>query len=97
MRRIVSWLTEYSYRKAWLVILAVLLVIGYGGYTFTQVDQELIPDIEFPIMTVIAQSPGTQPEQVAQNVVAPIEAATADLEGLNGTESTSVSGQAVIL
>ena len=97
MRRIVTWLTEQSYRKAWLVILSMIVIAGYGAFTFTRVNQELIPDIEFPIMTVIAQSPGMQPEQVAQNVVAPIEAATADLQGLNGTESTSVAGLGVIL
>ncbi len=97
MRRIVSWLTEFSYRKSWLVILVILVIAGYGAYTFTRVNQELIPDIEFPVMTLVVQSPGDQPDQVAQNVIAPIEAATAGLDGLQSTESTSVAGFGVIL
>ncbi|MEZ4522521.1 MAG: efflux RND transporter permease subunit [Thermomicrobiales bacterium] len=97
MRRIVSWLTEFSYRKSWVIILAILLVSGYGIYTFTRVNQELIPDIEFPVMVLTVQSPGDQPEQVAQNAIAPIEAATAGIEGLQSTESTSVSGFGIVL
>ncbi len=97
MRRIVSWLTEFSYRKSWIIILAIALVTGYGVLTFTRVNQELIPDIEFPVMVLAVQSPGDQPEQVAQNVIAPIEAATSGVDGLQATESTSVSGFGVVL
>lgn len=74
-----------------------MLVTGYGTLTFTRVNQELIPDIQFPVMTLVIQSPGDQPEQVAQNVIAPIEAATAGIDGLQATESTSVTGFGVIL
>lgn len=97
MRRIVSWLTEFSYRKAWVIILATILVTFYGIYTFTRVNQELIPDIEFPVMVLTVQSPGDQPEQVVQNAIAPIEAATAGIPGLQATESTSVANFGIIL
>jgi len=97
MSRLVSWLTEMAYRRAAIVILAVVVFLAYGAYTLTTVRQELIPDIEFPLATVIVQSPGDQPEQIANNVIAPIEAATAGVPGLKSTESTSVSNLGVIL
>ena len=97
MSRIVSWLTEQSYRRAWVIIVAVLVLSGYGAYSAANVKQELLPDIEFPLVTLIVQSPGDQPVQIAQNVIAPIEAATSDLAGLRSTESTSVDGFGVIL
>src|SRR5690606_28209723 len=68
-----------------------------GIYTFTRVNQELIPDIEFPVMVLTVQSPGDQPEQVVQNAIAPIEAATAGIPGLQATESTSVANFGIIL
>lgn len=97
MRRIVSWMTETSLQKIGLVVIAVLLLTGYGAYTLTQADQELIPDIELPVMVVVAQVPGDQPEQVVQSTIAPIESATASIDNLKATESTSVSGFGVIL
>lgn len=94
MRRIVSWLTEYSYRKAWLVVVAVVLMVGFGGYTFTRVQKELIPSIDFPLLAVIAEAPGSQPDDVVRTVTVPIETALSDLGGLKSTETTSIAGLA---
>ena len=57
MHRIVSWFTEQSYRRAWVVIVAVLVLVGAGVYAASSIDQELLPDIEFPLAVVVVQSP----------------------------------------
>ncbi len=97
MQRIVSWFTEQSYRKAWVVIVAVLALVGFGAYSTSTIDQELLPDIEFPLAVVVVESPGEQPQQIAESVVAPIETVTSEITGLNSMESTTVSGLSVIL
>jgi hydrophobic/amphiphilic exporter-1 (mainly G- bacteria), HAE1 family len=97
VRRVVSWLTEYSYRKALLVLVAVVLVVGFGAYTLTRVREELIPDISFPVITVIARSPGDQPQNISQTVITPIEAAVSGLPGVRKTSSTAVSGLGVTM
>ena len=97
MRRVVSWLTEYSYRKALLVLVAVVLVVGFGGFTFTRVREELLPDIAFPVLTVVARSPGGQPQDIVQTITTPIESAVAGLPGLKKTSSTAVSGLGVTM
>ena len=97
MRRVVSWLTEYSFRNALLVLVAVVLVVGFGGFTFTRVREELLPDIAFPVLTVVARSPGGQPQDIVQTVTTPIESAVAGLPGLKKTSSTAVSGLGVTM
>ena len=97
MRRVVSWLTEYSYRKALLVLVAVVLVVGFGAFTLTRVREELLPDINFPVITVIARSPGDQPQDIAETVNTPIEAALSGLPGVRKTSSTAVSGLGVTM
>jgi HAE1 family hydrophobic/amphiphilic exporter-1 len=97
VRRVVSWLTEYSFRKALLVLVAVVLVVGFGGFTFTRVREELLPDIAFPVLTVVARSPGGQPQDIVQTVTTPIESAVAGLPGLKRTSSTAVSGLGVTM
>ena len=97
MRRVVSWLTEYSYRKAWLVVLAVVLVVGFGAFTMARVKEELIPDIDFPVLTVIARNSDGQPQDIARTVTTPIESAVTGLPGLKKISSTSVSGLSVTM
>ena len=97
MRRVVSWLTEYSYRKALLVLVAVVLVVGFGAYTITRVREELLPDVSFPVITVIARSPGDQPQDIADTVITPIESAVSGLPGVRKTSSTAVSGLGVTM
>jgi len=97
MRRIVSWLTEASFRTAWVVVLATVLLLGFGAVTLTHVKEELIPDISFPVLTVIAQSPGGQPADITQQVTTPIESAVSALPGLKKTQSTTIAGLSVIV
>ncbi len=97
MRRIISWITETSYQRAGIVLALVVLLIGYGIYSALHVKQELIPDISFPVLTVIAQSPGSQPQDLVANVSQPIESAVANIDGLHQRSSTSVEGLSVVL
>ena len=94
MSRLVSWITEYSYRKAWLVVVVVLAVAGYGLYTVFNVRQELIPDIEFPLVTVIVQVPDSQANDISQSVTVPLEERLKALDGVKSMESTTVAGLA---
>lgn len=97
MRRVVSWLTELSYRRAGLVLAAVVAVLGMGAVSMTRINQELIPDIEFPIVTVIATSPGAQPSEVVSDALGPIESVTEGLDGLKSTQTTAVNSLGVVL
>ncbi len=97
LRRIVSWLTAQSFRRAGIVLLATVLVLAIGVYSAFTVKQELLPDFELPFVTVIVQSPGDQASTVANSIIAPIEASTSELDGLRTTQSTSVDGLGIVL
>jgi len=97
MSRIVAWFTELSYRRAGFVVVAIALVLGAGALSATRINQELIPDIEFPLIVVVVQAPEAQPGEVVRSTIAPLEAATAGLDGLQSTQSTSTQGLGVLL
>lgn len=96
MRQAISWITENSYRKAGIVAIAVLLVLGFGAITVTRIQQELIPDIELPIFTIIAQSPDTPPGDLVPTT-AQIEEIASRLDGFRSSQSTVVNGLSVTL
>jgi HAE1 family hydrophobic/amphiphilic exporter-1 len=74
-----------------------VVILVFGIITFTRVKQELIPDIQFPIFTVIAQSPNSPPDELAATTTSRIESAAASLDGFRSTQSTVVDGLSVTL
>ena len=68
MSRIVRWcLANKS-----VVVLATVLLIGSGAYATTRLNQELLPDISFPLVTITTPVLGAGPEVVDEQVTQPI-------------------------
>lgn len=78
------------------MVAAVLLVTVYGIYTVLNVKRELIPDIEFPQVTVIVQAPDSQASDITQSVTAPLEERLESLDGVKSMQSTTIAGLALI-
>src|SRR5215210_220999 len=93
MERIVSW----CLRNKSVVLLATILLIVSGVYATTRLNQELLPDIEFPIITVSTPVPGAGPDAVDEQVTQPIESAVDDVEGIESIQSTSSAGFSVLV
>jgi len=93
MRRIVGWCLG---NKS-VVILATLLLVGSGAYATTQLNQELLPDISFPVITVSTPVAGAGPDLVDKQVTQPVEDAINGVEGIESVRSTSSQGFSVVL
>ena len=87
-----SWLTKIALKKRWLTFLIVALVTGASMWATVTLKMELIPDIEFPVTSVVAVYPEAKPEQVMSEVSVPIEDAISDIGGLKQLISTSTEG-----
>jgi hydrophobic/amphiphilic exporter-1 (mainly G- bacteria), HAE1 family len=93
----VSILARISLTNRKLVALFTTLVVAFGIYATMSLQQQLLPALSFPSVTVVAVYPGAPPEVVEQQVVAPIEKAIAGLDGLETTTSTSQQGSAQVM
>lgn len=92
MSRIVRWcLANKS-----VVMLATVLLIASGGYATTRLNQELLPDISFPIVTITTSVPGAGPEIVDKQVTQPIEGAIGGVGQIEKVQSTSSDGFSVV-
>ncbi len=78
-----------SRRSVTLLIAAGLFVAGI--LSWGSLKQELVPEVSFPIVTVIAPYPGAAADEVVEDVVAPIENAVQSIEGLDTVNSTSAN------
>ena len=77
-------------RRSVTLLLASALFVG-GVLAWGSLKQELLPDVSFPVATVIAPFPGAGADDVADQVVAPIERAILALPGIDQVNSTSAN------
>ncbi|MEO7546847.1 MAG: efflux RND transporter permease subunit, partial [Ramlibacter sp.] len=79
---------------ATMVMLAIV-VLGLFSYQRLKVDQ--FPNIDFPVVVVIAEYPGAAPEIVESEVTKKIEEGVNSIAGINALTSRSYEGQAVVV
>ena len=92
-----SFLTRLAVRKSTITLLLVVGILIFGGYATTQLQQELLPSVDFPVVTVLTSYPGAEPQTVADTVSAQVEQALNGLPGLQSVQSTSINGESIVL
>ena len=91
------FLTQQSLQKASVTLLIALALVAGGIYAALNINQELTPDADFPIITVVTTNPGASPQDIADMVAAPLEAAIANVADLQSLQSISAESVAIIV
>jgi multidrug efflux pump subunit AcrB len=86
-----TWLTRAAVNRRSVTILLAAGLFIFGVISWGSLKQELLPDVSFPVATVIAPFPGASAEDVADQVVAPIERAVQSVGGIDQVRSTSAN------
>ncbi|MGZ6312855.1 MAG: efflux RND transporter permease subunit [Candidatus Limnocylindrales bacterium] len=84
-----------SHRPVTLLIAAALFLGGI--FAWGQLKSELLPNIDFPIVTVITPLPGAGASDVAEQVTKPVERAISTAPGLKSVQSTSTAGVSIVV
>lgn len=85
-------LIEFSIRQRWLVILFVLGLLTFGGWNFTRLPIDAVPDITNVQVQINTQAPGYSPLETEQRITFPVETAMGGLPKLEYTRSLSRYG-----
>lgn len=91
------FITAAAINKRSVTVLAVIILLIGGVFTYNSLQVELFPNISFPLVTVSAAYPSAGPDAVAREVTAPVERAISGLDGLESVQSTSFEGNSVVL
>jgi HAE1 family hydrophobic/amphiphilic exporter-1 len=84
-----------SKRSVTLLLAAALFIAGISAWG--RLQQELLPDIDFPVITVVAPLPGASATDVASQVAEPIERAIKGVPRLEKLQSTSANSIALLV
>lgn len=84
-----------SQRSVTLLLATALFIAGISAWG--SLKQELLPDVDFPVITVIASYPGVGASDVASQVAQPIERSIQGVPRLSQLQSTSANSVALIV
>jgi hydrophobic/amphiphilic exporter-1 (mainly G- bacteria), HAE1 family len=93
----VSRLTELSVAKRSVTLLLAFGLFLAGISAWGSLQQELLPDIDFPVITVVAPYPGVGAADVESQVTKPIERSVASVPRLTALSSSSANSIAIVV
>ncbi len=97
MLTFLNWLIDIALRRATVMAVVVAAVVIGGLLAIRQIKLELLPDINYPVMTVVTTYPGAAPQDVVEGVTKPTEGAASTLSGLKRMQSVSSEGLSIVL
>lgn len=91
------FLTRISVNHPVFATMIMVAMLVFGIYSYQRLPIEQLPNVDFPVVAVVVSYPGASPEAVENDIVKPIEEAVNTIGGLDNIQSTSQSGQAMVL
>jgi HME family heavy-metal exporter len=89
-------LVTESLRSRLIVIAAALLLIGTGVFLLPRLNVDVLPDLNRPTVTILAEAEGLAPQEVEQLVTFPIETAMNGLPAVTRVRSVSGIGLSIV-
>lgn len=89
-------IVDISLRYRFFVVIAIVGIIGFGAYAYTQLPIDAFPDISPVMVPVFADAHGMAPEEIERLITFPIESAMNGLPGVTQIKSTSAFGMAAV-
>jgi len=93
----VTYITGLALRRGPVTILAFVLILAAGLFTFVNLPVEVLPRVQFPLMTVNVDYPNAGSEEVLKDVTYPLEQHLNGLDNLETIQSTSIEGTSILL
>ena len=89
-------LPELSIRRHVLAVMLSAVLVLFGVIGYQQVGTDRIPNIDFPVITVIVTQQGADPDIIDASITSVVERAVNTVPGIDDISSTSTPGTSVV-
>jgi HAE1 family hydrophobic/amphiphilic exporter-1 len=91
------WFTSVSLKNPVFATMVMLALVVLGMFSLQRLQVDQYPNVDFPVVVVIADYPGASPEIVESEVSKKIEEAVNSIAGINALTSRNYEGQSVVV
>jgi HAE1 family hydrophobic/amphiphilic exporter-1 len=91
------FLPDLAIRRPVFIIMQVAAIFVLGWIAYTRIPIDLMPDVQFPFMSVTTTYPGTGAKEIESDVTKKIEEGMSSISGLKNIYSTSAEGYSQVL
>jgi len=90
-------MTHFTTNRPVAVLMVFLSAVVFGFFSFKRLPINLMPELNYPTLTVRTEFPGAAPEEVENEISRPIEEALGVVGGLNKISSISRAGMSDVV
>jgi len=90
-------LPKFSVDKPVTITMIVLIIVVFGFISFSRLGLDMLPDIEFPVVSVITSYSGVTSEDIENVLTKPIEDAVSTVKDVKSVSSISQEGISVVM
>jgi len=90
-------LPKFSVKRRVTVSMLIAIIVLFGSISLSRLGLDMMPDLEFPMLTVATAYPGAAAEDVEQLVTRPIESVVSSIKGIEKITSTSAEGLSTVM
>jgi HAE1 family hydrophobic/amphiphilic exporter-1 len=89
-------LASFSVRKKVTITMLTLIIVLLGYISYTKLGVDLMPDLEFPTVSIVTPYKGASSKDIEEMVTKPIEGWISTVTNVKDVKSTSKEGLSVI-
>jgi len=90
-------IAEFSVNRKITTIMLTILVLILGGISFTKLGLEMLPDMNYPVISIITTYEGASSQDVEQTITKTIETAVATVKDIKSLKSESIEGVSLVM
>ncbi len=90
-------LPKFSVDKPVTITMMVLIIVIFGLISLTRLGLDMLPDIEFPVVSVITSYSGVSSEDIEDVLTKPIEDAVSIVKDVKKIQSVSQEGASIVM
>ena len=88
---------EFSVKRPVTVLMMILVVVVLGAISLSRLGLDMLPDITYPIVSVVTSYKGVAPADMETLVTKPIEEAVSIVKGVKSVKSMSREGMSIVI